>query len=70
MKPPSPTSQEFSGKNSKGQTVKVRQTAWGNWYGYLGNRKVAAFDGAGCGAGGAEGEAKAWLEQMKLQHFS
>ena len=61
-------SQVFSGKNLKGQVVKIRQTIWGNWYGYLGNRKVESFADVGAGRGGAEQEAKDWLEQMKRQY--
>ena len=42
----------------------IRQTAWGNWYGYLGNRKVESFDGCGF-IGGQEEQAKEWLTRMK-----
>ena len=65
MKSPSMLSQELSGKNLKGQTVKIRLNSWGNWNGYLGNRKVESFSEAGAGRGGAEQEAKDWLERMK-----
>lgn len=46
------------GKTKQGQAVRIHQTVWGNWYGYLGNRKVIEF-------GMDEKESREWLEQMK-----
>jgi len=38
---------------------RIRQNAWGNWYGYIGRRRVIAFGDSP--VRGAEAEAERWL---------
>lgn len=50
----------FEGCGLKKHKVKVMQSAWGNWYGYLGSKHVMEF-----GHGHeAEANARQWLAKM------
>lgn len=42
--------------------ARIKQNAWGNWYGYLGTKKVIAFTNTSPGSG-MEEEAQAWLKE-------
>lgn len=42
--------------------AKIKQNAWGNWYGYIGTRKVAAFSNSPTQS--QEDAAKEWLDQQ------
>lgn len=42
---------------------RIKQTVWGNWYGYCGTRKVIAFSNP-IPNYGARQEAETWLNKM------
>jgi hypothetical protein len=48
-----------------GGKAKIRQNIYGNWYGYIGARKVEMFFGSGGCGGEQEFQAKQWLAKMK-----
>ena len=50
-------------------TPRIRQNAWGNWYGYIGNTRVIAFANTIPGSG-MEEEAQAWLKEMQNEQAS
>lgn len=41
--------------------ARIKQNAWGNWYGYLGNKKVASFSNTPTET--MEEQAQAWLKE-------
>lgn len=45
----------------------IKQNIYGNWYGYLGGRKVESFFGSGGSGGGQEFEARQWLRSAITQ---
>lgn len=46
-----------------GKKCRIRQTVWGNWYGYCGNKKVIEFGELPTDT--SEQQATEWLKQQK-----
>ena len=44
---------------------RIKQNAWGNWYGYLGNRKIECFFNDDQGT--QEQHAQEWLAEQQVQ---
>ena len=50
-------------RNSKGQSIRIRENGWGTWKGYIGNKWVISFMHDLHAGTSDEQNAHAWLEE-------
>jgi hypothetical protein len=55
----------MNSKETNKMKARIKQNAWGNWYGYLGNRKVECFFNDAYGT--QEQHAQEWLAEQEAR---